>query len=223
MNKELKIELIEKHRNLISGDFDLRIDNDQFGIGLLFTKKTSNVIFRISVWIDKKGSYNKFVPAMNLLILENILQPIIAKYKTFRAPYQENSHVTIALNNVDPEFDLVFPEKTIKDERDIIDLYDNLNKFINQTADPFFAKWSDMKRLNFLVKETPQMELSKKINNGAYQKAVIFKLNQDNSYEEYINWIHNGLIKKAESSDDPVHEIQANIIRDLKIELDNRE
>ena len=74
MNKELKIELIKKHRNLISGDFDLRIDNDQFGIGLLFTKKTSDTIYRISVWIDKKGCYNKFVPGMNLLILENILQ-----------------------------------------------------------------------------------------------------------------------------------------------------
>ena len=228
MKKKEIIQWIKSNKDLLPPDYNLDIINDSQGIGIRVFKKGETTIDIINIWIDKKNVYRKFIPLMNIPLIENIVQPIFLKHK-YRNSYNENDHGTIFLMSAEPEkFKETQPKylpATIESEEDVIKLYRELNKYIKNVAEPFYKKWGDLKFLNSYIKTVPQMEIGDKITHGGYKKAVIFKLCNDPEYDKYINWLYNILIKMYEKNKDGdiAYKRNADIIKELKEVLDKTE
>jgi hypothetical protein len=226
MKKEEIIKVIEKNKKELNADYHIRLEKDNQGIGIGIHKKKLKVIYRISIWIDNQNAYTMFVPAINLTIIEEIVQPIFAKYK-YKNTYSEETFTTISLRSAAPDiFTQTQPTglpKIINVERDVQELFKILNEYIVNVAEPFFEKWGDIKFLNDYITTLPQKSISTIITDGAFKKAAIYRLCNNPAYTEYINWIYTGLVNKYEQnkSDDIAYKRNAEIITELKEVLDN--
>jgi len=228
MKQKEIIQWIKNNKDLLPSDYDLDIRSDSQGVGIGVFKKDKTGINQISIWLDKKESGIKFIPLINLTQIENIVQPIFLKHK-YRNSYNENDHGTIYLMSAEPEkFTETQPKylpATIESEEDVIKLYQELNKYIKNVAEPFYKKWGDLKFLNNYIKTVPQMEIGDKIVDGAFKKAVIFKLCNDPEYDKYINWSYKILVDMYEKNKDGdiAYKRNADIIKELKEVLDKTE
>lgn len=228
MKKEEIIKILEGNKLVLNPEYQFRIDNDQQGIGVGVHRKEKEALFRISLWIDKQNVYTKFVPSINLTIIEEIVQPIFIKHK-YRNSYNENTFGTVYLMSIEPEtFTQTQPSglpKTINSEQDVKELFETLNKYITEVAEPFYKKWGDLQFLNNYIKSVPQTDIGDKITDGGYKKAVIFKICNDPNYNEYINWLYNILIDMYEQNKDGdiAYKRNADIITELKEVLGNTE
>lgn len=226
MKKEDIIKAFEKNKIELNPDYNLRLGNDNQGIGVGIHKKRHESIYRISIWIDKQNAYTMFVPAINLSIIEEIIQPIFIKYK-YRNTYNEETFTTISLRSIEPDkFTQTQPPdlpKAIDEEKDVQEFYKIINEYIVSVAEPFFEKWGDIKFLNDYITTLPQKGINSIITDGAFKKAVIYRLCNNPAYSDYINWIYTGLFNKYEQNKDGdmVYKRNADIIKELKKVLDS--
>ena len=91
-------------------------------------------------------------------------------------------------------------------------------------AEPFFDKWSDLRVLNDFFDELPQKEVGQYFGQGGiFKKAVVYKLCNNPKYEEYFDWLYNGLVKgwEQDPSQDIIWKQFADAVIALKEVLDN--
>lgn len=226
MNKEEIIKTFEEYRKELISEYTFKVKNDQQGIGINIHKRQNNSINQVSVWVNKENIYTKFIPFINILPIEKVIQPVFIKHK-YTNSYNENDHGTVFFMSVEPEeFVNTQPSglpKTIDKESDVQEFYKILNEYIVNVAEPFFHKWGDIKFLNDYITTLPQKDISTIITDGAFKKAVIYKLCNNPVYSEYINRVYTSLVNKYEQNKDGdiFYKRNAEIIAELKEVLDN--
>ena len=201
MKKDEIIQAIRESEDLLPKGFSLSLEDDPQGIGVGIHNKNEYTLNRISVWINKNNAYSKFIPGINHLKIEEIVQPIFAQCKLGTGMYIETAYSTMTMEKFEVElFNQVQPHpspKSINSESDVSEFIQKINMCIDKISAPFFKKWGDLRFLNDFIDNVPQMELSNFFGMGAtYKKATLYKLCNNPRFYEYFDWLYNGLINK---------------------------
>lgn len=105
------------------------------------------------------------------------------------------------------------------------DLHLYIQSFLNHFEKiiiPALNEYEALETINELLNNTPQKEVEKSIPCGVYVKATIWKLCKNPRYDEYINWLVEGMTNRV--NNDPSEERYTNsakAIVDLKRVLSN--
>jgi hypothetical protein len=195
------------------------------GVPITIIKREANFVFRIDAWVDKSNSYSEFNSSIYFKQIDDVLNPLLVKHKMI-AFYSEENNCTILLKRVEPDLfsqtlNPTYP-KVIDSEADIISLLKDMNEYTENVAEPFFEKWSDLRVLNDFMETVPQMELENYINNGVYAKALVYKLCNNPSFEEYFNLIYKYTVRRYidNPNGDKSYKQQHDLIIELKEILD---
>jgi hypothetical protein len=187
---------------------------------------TNKLIKEIGVVIDENSTVKNFYSLITILEVEKIMTPILQKNRLF-GNNDNGVMLTSTFQQLEPELfqktlNPSYP-KTIESEADVIGLLDDLNEYTENVAEPFFEKWSDLRVLNDFIETVPQMEISNYLGGyGASSKAVIYKLCNNPKFDEYFNWIYNGLVNRYinNPNGDISYKQQHDLMIDLKEVLD---
>ena len=151
-----------------------------------FFKVTAPFNLEYDVWL-----------ALHVKIIEDIIGPILHK-STIMGGYTPIYAYTTNLMNIDrQQYEATkITTEHVKTEEDVIDVLHQLKSYIENVAEPFFEKWSDLRVLNDFIETIPQNEISKYFGQSAiFKKAIIYKLCNNPNFEDYFHWLYHGLVE----------------------------
>lgn len=227
MTSQQIISEIRSNIALLNEEFELIFDSDLQGVGLVLVQKNLGALHRMSIWIDKNGEYTQFYPGINITTVEGVLQPIFTRCLEV-GDYKEEYLGTISMRAVEPElFENLVNQvgvNKIESEQDIIKLFKQLNTVLSDLKETFFKKWGNLAVLNEFCDNTPQLELLDYLGNGAiYKKALIYKLCRNPKFDEYFNWIYEGIKNRHLKNPDGDIAFKQNydVVEEMKILFEN--
>ena len=192
----LKIERILKENITILniGKYEVNCYSDLSGVFLSVFKITEKGFFKISLRFIK---YSDLKLAIHIKTIEDMIGPILHK-ATIKGSYIPKETFTTNLLSINKEKDVATNITTehVKTEEDVIAVLYQLNDYIENVAEPFFEKWSDLRVLNDFIETVPQNQISKYFGQSAiFKKAIIYKLCNNSNFEDYFNWLYHGLVE----------------------------
>ena len=221
----LKIERILKENITILniGKYEVNCYSDLSGVFLSVFKITEKGFFKISLRFIK---YSDLKLAIHIKTIEDMIGPILHK-ATIKGSYIPKETFTTNLLSINKEKDVATNITTehVKTEEDVIAVLYQLNDYIENVAEPFFEKWSDLRVLNDFIETIPQNKVGRYISNGPFSKAIIYKLCNNPKFDEYFNWLYDYIVTKYEANKDgdKCHLEHFKVITMLKEALDNVE
>lgn len=177
-------------------------------------KKDSAVTFTYSYGIVDKKSGGGY-PSIFFHDVEEITLPILIKYGligegalkepiTFVPPFAESSK--------EIKFSL---------ETDLESFLEYFKSNFKKVALPTFEKYDCIQKVSEFLETVPQKEVINFIPKGIYKKATIWKLSGNPKYDEYINWLHTGMSKRANKTPENMdYKNSYNAVSELKSVLD---
>lgn len=182
-------------------------------------RKTDQVIFRFGYGITDNGNEFEIGSGYGKItfpVVEEITIPILVKHDILG-----QSALLEPTTFVPPNQEIV-PEMRITTA-------DNLDKFtllytncFEEKILPLFKQYRDLTTVSNYLNDVPQKEVRNYIPKGVYKKATIWKLCGNRNYEEYINWLHEGMTKRAKNNPENADYAKASgAIKELKEKLSN--
>lgn len=221
MSKEEIISSLSESKGLLPDNYELFVNPDSQGVGVVVLEKTDEVLNRLSVWITNDGKYSTFVPSINYTVIEEIIQPIFESSNLGTGKYVESEYSTIYMKDVEPELYKKSVDSITSGEierKEDIDLFfEQLVDYLNKVASPFYEKWRSLNTLNEFITQTPQTELHKYFGmGGVFKKAVLYKLTANPKFEEYFDLIYSGYKNKYITNKDISAEAKFKVVEKLK-------
>jgi len=139
---------------------------------------------------------------LNIKIIENIIGPILSK-AGIKGSYESYYAYTTNLFSIDKQNYEATKISTehVKTVEDVIAVLHQLNDYIENVAEPFFEKWSDLRVLNDFIETIPQRQITKYLGMSAtFKKILIFKLCNNPKYKDEFERVYNKFTKRYQEN-----------------------
>ncbi len=224
MDKLIMEQVIKENISILNHEkYQINYYSDLSGVFLSVFKNTERGFFKVSCPFIL---HFKVGLKIHIKEIEDLIGPILHN-ATIMGGYTPKEAFTTSLLNINAEQDEATKISTehVKTEEDVIAVLHQLKSYIEDVAEPFFKKWSDLKVLNDFIETVPQKKIGRYISNGPFSKAIIYKLCNNPKFDEYFDWLYSYIVTKYEANKngDKCHLEHFKVITMLKEALEDVE
>ena len=199
MNRNELKRIIDSNLSIFERQYNAVCEIEGSGVFITIIREKEGAFFKVIQPFFRNDSTGL---KLGIRKIEDIIGPILHK-SNIKGSYEPYYFYTTNLMSIDrQQYEATkITTEHVKTEEDVIVVLHQLNDYIENVAEPFFEKWSDLRVLNDFIETIPQRQITKYLGMSAtFKKILIYKLCNNPKYKDEFERVYNKFTKRYQEN-----------------------